>query len=50
MSLRPSGYVPDGLTRLLHPAMLSLKLSMLLRGNPYMRDAHKAWLQQKMTS
>lgn len=50
MSLRPSGYAPDELTRLLHPAMLSLKLSMLLRGNPYMRDAHKAWLQRKMTS
>ena len=50
LNLRPSGYEPDELTRLLHPAMLSLKLSMLLKGNPYMRDARKAWLQRKMTS
>ena len=50
LNLRPSGYEPDELTRLLHPAMLSFKLSMLLKGNPYMRDARKAWLQRKMTS
>lgn len=50
MNLRSSGYEPDELTRLLHPAMLSFKLSMLLKGNPYMRDARKAWLQRKTTS